>query len=240
MHAGLSTGSLVTVPFNSERQIRPGEFFLCQGMLVYVANQGKWEKKKFGNVNARLYCVFENATESNLFLRSLAAAFWKDEFSRHVIEANQQSLIKLPEGVTPEDKPTGYIYVVRSLSDDPKIKGVKNLYKVGYSTGSVEKRIKDARKDPTYLYADVEEVAVFGVFNVDPQKFETLLHKFFARACLDIDVESPTGKRSMPREWFVAPLHVIQQAIQFILTEEILQFQYDPEREEIVRRKENK
>lgn len=237
VHAGLASGRLVTRPFNSERQIKPGEYFICQGMLVYVANQGKWEKKNFGNVNARLYCVFENETESNMFLRSLAAALWKDEFSRQVIEANQQQLFQLPEGITPEDKPTGFIYVLRSLSDDPGIKKVQNLFKVGYSSGPVDKRIRDAKKDSTYLFADVEVVAEYQTINVDPQKFELLLHKVFGHACLDVDVHDPSGRRYTPREWFVAPLHVIQQAIQYILSEEILQFEFDPERQEIVRRR---
>ncbi len=77
-------------PFTSELQIKPGAFFVLQGMMVYVANVGQKELKNFGNVNARLYCVFENGTESNMLLRSLAAALWKEENSRQIVNADQK------------------------------------------------------------------------------------------------------------------------------------------------------
>ena len=135
----------------SERQIAPGEFFVLQGMMVYVANVGKWEKKNFGNRNARLYCVFENGTESNMLLRSLAAALWKDKNSRQVVDAVQMKLFNKSELITEEDKPTGYIYVLRSLSEDPQIKEIEDLYKIGFSSQSVKQRIQNAEQDPIFF-----------------------------------------------------------------------------------------
>lgn len=122
---------------HSRGQIAPDRFFILQGMMLYVANVGKWEKKNFGNVNARLYCVFENGTESNMLLRSLAAAFWKDENSRQIVDGFQMDPLNGPEKITADDHATGYIYILRSLSEDPQIKGIKDLFKIGFSSQTV-------------------------------------------------------------------------------------------------------
>ena len=236
IHADLATRKKVTKPFNSEKQIAPGEFFILQGMIVFVANQGNWEKKNFGNYNARLYCVFENGTESNLFLRSLAAAFWKDPNSRQIVDGNQYELFKQKPLIVAEDAPTGYIYVLKSLSKDPQIAQMQDLYKIGFSSNKVEQRTQGAKEDPTYLFNDVRPIAEFQTFNLNPQKLELLIHRFFAEACLNVDVFGADGKRFSPREWFVAPLHVICQAIEYVISEEIIQFVYDPNLKEIVRR----
>lgn len=235
-HADLVTRKKVTKPFNSETQIKPGEFFILQGMMVYVANQGSWERKNFGNYNARLYCVFENGTESNLFLRSLAAAFWKDPNSRQIVDGNQYELFKQKPTVGTEDKATGYIYVLKSLSKDPRITAIQDLYKIGFSSCKVEQRTQGAKEDATYLFSEVRPVTEFQTFNLNPQKLELLLHKFFADACLNLDVYGIDGKRFSPREWFVAPLHVICQAIEYVITGEITQFVYDSQLKEIVRK----
>jgi hypothetical protein len=70
----------------------------------------------------------------------------------------------------------------------------------------------------------------------NPQKLEMLLHTFFGRACLDVDVIDSGGRRYVPREWFVAPLEIIEQAIHFVLNGEIVNFRYDPDRKVIVGR----
>jgi hypothetical protein len=102
--AELHSKKKVLVPFRSERQIEPERLFILQGMMVWVAARGKWEKKNFGNVNARLYCVFENGTESNMLLRSLAAALWKDENSRQVVDADQRELFSEEGAVDAADR----------------------------------------------------------------------------------------------------------------------------------------
>jgi len=233
-HAELTSGAKTTRKFESELQIAVGEMFILQGMLVYVANIGQKEKKNFGNVNARLYCVFENGTESNMLLRSLAAAFWKDEHSRQIIDAKQAELLKEPEQVDGEDEVTGYIYVLRSLSDKPKISEIDDLYKIGFSTVPTEERIKSAAQEPTYLMADVAVVSEFQTLNLNPQKLELLIHTFFAESCLNIDVFDNDGKRYTPREWFVVPLHMINVALNMLISGEIVNYRYDSRRQEIV------
>ena len=149
IHTDLKSKKKVTKPFTSERQITPRCFFILQGMMVYVANRGKWEKKKYGKEDARLYCVFENGTGSNMLLRSLAAALWKDENSRQIVDAKQMELFNESGQITKDDKPTGFIYVLRSLSEDPKIKEIENLYKIGFSIQPVKQRIQNAEQEPT-------------------------------------------------------------------------------------------
>lgn len=232
--ADLASRNKVMRPFTSEGQILPGEFFILQGMMVYVANVGKKEKKNFGNVNARLYCVFENGTESNMLLRSLAAALWKDENSRQIVDAVQNELFSESEQITPDDESTGYIYILRSLSEDPQIKGIKDLYKIGFSSQSVKQRIQNAEQDPTYLMADARLVTEFQTYNLNPHKLELLLHTFFAESCLNLDVFDSEGKRYTPREWFVVPLHAIETAVQLLINGEIVNYRYDSQQQEIV------
>ena len=234
IHADLASKKKVMRSFTSERQIKPGEFFIQQGMLVYVANIGEWEKKNFGNFNARLYCVFENGTESNMLLRSLAAALWKDENSHQIVDADQSEMFRDSEQITPDDEATGYIYVLRSLSEDPKIKGIEDLYKIGFSSQPVKQRIQNAAQEPTYLMADARLVAEFQTYNLNPQKLEILLHTFFAESCLNLDVFDSEGKRHTPREWFIVPLRVIKTAIQLLINGWIVDYHNDSKRQEMV------
>ena len=138
--------------------------------------------------------------------------------------------------ITDEDKETGFIYVLRSLSDKPEIRSIKNLYKIGFSKTSPEERIKNASQDPTYLMAPVSIVTAFKCFNMNPQKLEQLLQTFFGSACLNVDVFDGEGKRYIPREWFIAPISIIEQALQLILDGSVVHYQYDPEKEGIVER----
>jgi hypothetical protein len=138
--------------------------------------------------------------------------------------------------ITEGDKESGYIYVLSSRSTDPKIREIKNLFKIGYSTTSVAKRIKNAEKDPTYLMAQVHLEAEYKAFNMNTQKFEQLLHNFFGSSCLNIDVYDEKLRRHMPQEWFIAPLDVIDRAIDMIITEEIIHYKYDSKNEVIILR----
>lgn len=235
-HALMKSGMRVTVPFKSEQQIEKGAFFILDGVMVHVANIGKWQKRNFGNYNARLLCIFENGTESNMLLRSLAAALWKDSTCRQVIDANQRQMYDERFEVNDEDEPTGYVYVLRSLSEDPRIQEIENLYKIGFSRQTVLERIASVAEDPTFLMAQVAPVTHFETFNLNPQKFEKLIHRFFAKACLNLDIIDESGKRFTPREWFIVPLPVIEKAIKLLISGDILKYEYDAEGQAIVSR----
>jgi hypothetical protein len=233
-HADLASGKMSFRTFESELQIKPGEFFLLSGMLVYVANVGEKQKKNFGNVNARLYCIFENGTESHMLLRSLAAALWKDQGSRHLVKSSDAPLFPKGNEKSESDSTTGYIYVLKSKSVDPKVTQINDLHKIGYSRNIVSDRIGHAETETTYLMSDVELVSQFEVLNVDPQKFEALLHRFFAGACLSIDIYDGSGGRFSPREWFVVPMHIIEVVIKLIVSGEVVNYRYDADTQEIV------
>ena len=232
-HGLMKSGMRVTVPFRSESQIRTGSFFILNGMLVYVANVGKWQKRRDRH-DARLYCVFENGTESNLLRQSLAKALWSDATCRQIIDANQLELFESEYSITKEDEATGYIYVLRSLSEDERIQGIEHLYKVGFSSQPVDHRTANAAGDPTFLMADVIPVTHFETYNLNPQQLEKLLHRFFAKACLNLDIFDAAGQRHMPREWFVVPLHIIEAAVNLLINGEIVNFRYDEAKQEIV------
>jgi hypothetical protein len=168
-----------------------------------------------------------------MLLRSLAAELYKD--GRRVL-AHQERLLDGFDNISDEDQETGYIYVLKSSSERPEIKIIENLFKIGFCRGKVEDRVRNAAQDPTFLMAPVTIISAFKCFNMNPAKLEHLLHRFFGEWCLDIDVFDREGHRYVPCEWFIAPLDVIEQAIHFLISGEIVQFQYDGIRKEIVAR----
>ena len=84
--------------------------------------------------------------------------------------------------------------------------------------------------------APVHIEAEYKTFNMNTQKFEQLLHNFFGASCLNIDIYDENKRRHMPQEWFIAPIDVIDKAIELIISGSIINFKYDPLREEIVSR----
>lgn len=225
-HADLAAGIREARGFTGEQQIQSGHFFILHGITVYVADVGEKEVKN-GKVNARLRCIFENGTESNMLLRSLATELYKDETGRRILDSVEKSLEAL-EQIKEDDEKSGYLYVLQSLSDVPEIANTKNLFKIGYSTVPVPERIKNAAEEPTYLMAPVKIISVFACYNLNPQKFELLLHTFFGNACLDVDVFDRKGKRFSPREWFIAPIHIIEAAANMLINGDIVNFRYNP------------
>lgn len=226
----LKIGIRKVVKFQNEQQIKKGYYFILKGVLLYVADVGE-PIKTSGKTNARLKLIFENGTESDMLLRSLSAELYKH--GKRVSEYDETNLEGLYE-VNEKDEKSGYIYILESKSEDEKIASIKNLYKIGYSTIAVKERVKNAINEPTYLMALVRIVSIYETYNMNTQKFEQLIHKFFGKVCLNIDIYGDDGKRYTPREWFIAPLNVIEQAIEFIITGEIVNYRYDEKNEELV------
>jgi len=219
-------------PFKNEQRVTKGHFFVLKGVLLYVAKVGK-KFNENGKVNARLRCIFENGTESDMLLRSLAAELYKN--GRRVAE-HEDNLLGGLGGISKDDDETGFIYILKSLSTNPKIQTIQDLYKIGYSNIPVEERIKNAEQEPTYLMAPVRIVSTFQCYNLNPQKFEQLLHNFFGKTCLNFDIFDKNGNRHTPQEWFIVPLEAIEEAIKFIISGEIVDYRYDTERQIIVGR----
>ena len=93
---------------------------------------------------------------------------------------------------------------------------------------AVATRISNARKDATYLLADVEVVAEYKLYDINRTKLEKLLHRFFADAAYEIEITDRFGQPVKPREWFLIPLHAIDEAVQRIRDGSISGYRYAP------------
>lgn len=235
VHKEIKEGKRKILPFtNIEKNLHVGDFYLMDGLLLYLesANLKKeeWEQKS-GNrirIEGRTRTIFENGTYSNMLYRSLGKQIQKNgKLITNTYEKIEQDLFVNSGLVKEEDIQSGWIYVLKSKSTNSQIVNIKDLYKVGFASNSVDERIKNAKHEATYLFAEVRKVATYKVYNRNADKLESLLHRFFANACLDIDLFNEKGQRLNPREWFVVPFEVIEETIQLILNENIVNYEYD-------------
>ena len=218
----LKEGKRKLVKFN-ERFLKKGAFFVLKGILVYLEDIKSPKKDKNYKLDGRTTTIFENGTYSNMLLRSLGKGLYEDGY---FVSEHEDRVMDDLNQITSEDKQNGFIYILKSLSNKDVIATKKNLYKIGFSTTAVETRIKNAKQDPTYLMADVQTVSVYKVYNINPHKLEQLIHQFFGNSCLDIDIIDGNGKIHRPREWFIAPLNVIEGAIELFNSGEIVNYHY--------------
>lgn len=225
----LQAGLRLSLPFARDTSVEAGNFFILGGQLVLVAEVGEYFKAPNGERDARLRVIYANGTESNLLLRSLQRALYdKEKPGRRVSEPDAGPLFAntLDEG----EATSGTIYVLRSLSDHPFVAAHRELvHKIGVTGGKVEQRIAGAQHDATYLLAGVEVVATYQLAGISRHKFEQLLHRFFAAAQLDLTLADRFGQPVQPKEWFLLPLAVIDQAIARVLDGTIGQMRYEPQ-----------
>jgi len=219
----LKNGKRKLVKFN-EQYYENEAFFVLKGVLVYLEKIEKKQKDKYNKLDARTKIIFENGTKSNMYLRSLGKGLYEDGY---FVSKHEDTILDNLTQINDDDKQNGYIYILESKSKDDKIATKKDLYKIGFSTTTVEQRIKNAKNDPTYLMADVKIVDVFEVYNVNPHKLEQLIHRFFANSCLNIDIFDGKGNIYNPREWFIVPLNIIEEVIALIINGEIINYRYD-------------
>lgn len=230
VQSDLKNGKRRLVKFN-EKYFEDGNFFVLKGVLAYLEKITNLKKDKFNKLDSRTRIIFENGTESNMLLRSFGKGLYEDGY--FVSEHDDKVLDKLSQ-ITKEDEKSGYIYILQSLSNDDKIATIQNLYKIGYATTDVRERIKNAVNEPTYLMAPVKIVSAYEAYNMNTDKLELLLHKFFGRVCLNIDIFGKDGQRYTPREWFIVPLDIIEQVIELIIAGEIVNYRYDSDKEMLV------
>lgn len=224
----LKNGTRQTRPFERKAEIRPGSFFIVGGQKAYVAEMGEVFLDGRGMRDARLRVIFENGTESNLLMRSLQRALNKDEAGRRITDPSAGPLFAgQSDG---EDLASGTIYVLRSKSDHPMVSENRDIvHKIGVTGGSVEKRIANAKIDPTFLMADVEIVATYELYNINRTKLENILHKIFEAARLDIQISDRFGNPVSPQEWFLVPLFAVDEAVDKIKDGTIGEYVYDIE-----------
>ena len=236
----LALGKRKLVDFK-EPNLREGSYYIHNGIL-FLLESITFEKedhyKEDGTrvrKDGRTRCIFENGTESNILKRSVEKNLYKNG---KVVTQNADKVIEefteKFSGITDEDKETGHIYVLKSRSEKEEISSIENLYKIGYSSISVMERIKNAENEPTYLMAPVKIESSWMCYNMNAQKFEQLIQRFFGATCLEVDVFDKKGIRHTPREWFIVPLDAIEQAISLIINGEIVNYTYDNESKVIV------
>lgn len=212
--------------FKEDAQIKQGEFFILGGQKVYVAEMGEDIKAPNGSTDARLRLIYDNGTESDLLMRSLQRALYKDEAGRRITDPSVGPLFSDEE--EDGDLESGTIYVLRSQSDHPFIKEHRELiHKIGVTGGDVYRRIANAKLDSTFLMADVEVVATYKLSNINRTKLERLIHRFFESAKLELVIPDRLGNSIIPREWFLVPLFIIDEVVERIKDGSITGAVYD-------------
>ena len=216
-----------TLRFGRDTSIAFGNFFILSGQLAYVAEVGETIKAPNGESDARLRVIYSNGTESNLLRRSLQRALYKDDTGRRLTDPDMGPLFG--DSPEPDDIESGTIYVLRSQSTHPFVSDHRELiHKIGVTGGKVETRIAAAAKDATYLLADVEIVATYKLHNLNRTRMENLFHRLFGAAQIDLSIDDRFGNAVRPREWFLVPLQVIDEAVERIRDGTITEVVYDP------------
>ena len=83
--------------------------------------------------------------------------------------------------------------------------------------------------------APVKIVSSYKTFNLNPQKFEDLIHQVFSMRCLDIKVADKDGNLKKPKEWYIVPIKVIEQVIELIINKQIQNYKFDHMQNRIVK-----
>ncbi|OAJ70508.1 hypothetical protein A7976_02605 [Methylobacillus sp. MM3] len=229
----LKSGVRKTLRFGRDASIAIGNFFILGGQLAYVAEMEEPYRTPNKEINARLRVIYANGTESDLLLRSLQRALYKDETGRRLTDPDMGPLFG--DASEADDIETGTIYVLRSLSSHSFVAEHRELiHKIGVTGGKVETRIAGAAKDATYMLADVEVVATYTLHNLNRIRLENIFHRLLGPAQLDLTIEDRFGHPVKPREWFLVPLHVIDEAVQRIRDGSIINMIYDPKTARLV------
>ena len=226
----LAAGTRLMIRCDNKADLKIGDLMVLKGQTAYIANAGEifidYDKRE----DCRLKVVFDNGTQSQMLRRSFQKLLWEDDTARRI--SNPSDLGPMfTDQVVKEDRASGTIYVLRSQSKDSLIKEHRELiHKIGFTNGSVQRRIVNAANEPTYLLADVEVVKTYKLYNLNANKLENLFHKLFAPAKLDIEMKDRFGKPYKPREWFLVPLAAIDEAVERLKDGSLGECEYDPKK----------
>ena len=236
VHDDLKVGRRKLIEFKEEN-LKEGKFFVLRGILLFLEKSDDKEITfEFGSgtrirSDGRTRCIFDNGTESTMLYRSLYKALLQDGF-----EVSEYQDIPSEHQISDEDRQNGYIYVLSSLSNNPQVAKTTDLYKIGCCSGAVTDRIKNAAKEPTYLLSDVKIVLTVRCYNINVFQLESAIHDFFSNANISFEVIDKDGNIHHPKEWFVAPLSIIEEAINLIVNDDITKYEYNSEMKLIVKK----
>lgn len=215
-------------------RIQQGEYFIVQGQIAYIAEAGEEFVTQYDRRDSRLRVIYDNGTEGNLLMRSFQRALHRDAAGRLITYSDAGPLFA--GETSKEDLASGTIYVLRSKSEHPTVAANRDiLHKIGVTGGKIETRIVNAKLDPTFLLADVEVVATYELYNINRIKLENLIHRVFDSAQLNIEIKDRFGNPVRPREWFLVPLFIVDEAVERIKDGTITQYVYDPNKARLVK-----
>ena len=229
VHKDLREGRRMLKKFTA-RGLQEGHYYVVSGVMVYlekIINPKKTATSHI-SVDGRTRTIYENGMESDIMLQTLSKSAYTDGYI--VTDTTDEDATALEKAfeVTEKDVADGYIYVLSSLSENPEIAKVKDLYKIGFSTTPVEERIRNCEYEPTYLMDKVKVVATWKTYNMNTHSFETLIHQFFKAVQFHVKVRDLAGREAEPQEWFVVPLGIISKAIESIMDGSIVNYRYNP------------
>ena len=231
VHQELKEGKRSLVKINKTATLSAGRFYYVSGQMLLLEQIGELKKSSNFLPDARTRCIYENGTESDILLQTLRKNVVGDGYAISELQEESDAKFFSNNDIANDDKVTGYIYVLSSLSNDPIVKGEKNLYKIGFTTNTVEQRVANAENDPTYLMAPVKIVATYKVVNLNSQKFEDLVHLLLKPVQYQVVVYDEKGIAHQPQEWFIVPLPVVDVIIKKIMDGTIVGYTYNPQME---------
>lgn len=231
VHKDLREGKRMLKRYTGESSIQAGHYYVLNGILVYLDEliDMKKDNRTGGHIDGRTRVIYENGTESDIKFRTLGKGIQIDGFI--VTESSETNMTALEthfNTIESSDIADGYIYVLSSLSTDPQIKEQKDLYKIGFSTTTVDERIKNCEYEPTYLMDKVKVVSVWKTYNMKTNVFENIIHQFFKSVQFKVKVKDMAGNETIPQEWFVVPLGIVERVVEMIIDGSIINYRYNP------------
>ena len=231
VHQELREGKRSLVKINKTATLTAGRYYFVSGQMLLLEQIGELKRSSNFLPDARTRCIYENGTESDILLQTLRKSVVGDGYAISELQEETNSHFFSNKDIVTDDNVTGYVYVLSSLSDNPAVKDEKNLYKIGFTTNTVEQRVANAETDPTYLMAPVKIVATYKVVNLNSQKFEDLVHQLLKHVQFQVTVFDEKGIEHQPQEWFIVPLPVVDVIIKKIMDGTIVGYTYNPQME---------
>lgn len=225
LHDRLKSGELETTRHTSVN-FKQGDAFILNGVLGFIEQVGEYRLDNAGKYDPRLRLIFDNGTESNILLNTLNKSLFTDKQGRRVITpADEFSDFDAPGEV--KKIRTGQVYIVKTLSNNPQLRAIPDLYKIGFTKHTVEERTKNASRDTAFLESPVEVVARAECYDLDPQGLEGIIHAFLYAQRIQITLTGKNGARYMPQEWFSINIKDAKAIIKHIVDGDILDYRMD-------------
>ncbi|MCF0186178.1 MAG: GIY-YIG nuclease family protein [Bacteroidaceae bacterium] len=228
IHAELRTGLRSIVKIGKQTSLVARRYYLVDGVMLYLESIGTLTRGANGMLDGRTRCVLENGTETDILLGTLRKNVVGNGYG--ITETQEEAITNLNNNneIQDGDVSTGYIYVLKSKSQNPDIANIQNLYKIGFTINSVEERIANAENEPTYLMSPVDIIAKYRIINMNSHVFETLIHQMLDSVQMQFSITDSYGSEHHPKEWFVVPFDVIETIISKILDGTIVKYTYNP------------